>query len=374
MTIKNKKRILTIHKILGLATGIVLFIVGVTGCVYAFRSEIENIYDTYKYVEIQQKKKLTASTIKVIAEKEIPNKEIHGVVFGENDKAVEVVFFQREPTLFYQSLFINPYNGKVLKQIDRTRGFFAFVINGHTRLWLPKKIGSLIVSYATLLFFVLIISGLLLWMPKNKKGWKQRVNFDWKETTRWKRKNFDIHTVVGFYISTLGLMFAFTGCVMAFNWFYFIAYKGVGGTKNPQFVTPNNLTKLKLKKDDKLYDKLIPNLKNKYKKADSFELHFPENDSISILVEVNNSKGLYYDRDYLFFDQNNLKEIETTSLYGKYKHAKFADKLIRMNYDIHIGAIGGITGKIIAFLASLVCASLPVTGILLWYGRKYKKR
>ena len=45
-----------------------------------------------------------------------------------------------------------------------------------------------------------------------------------------------------------------------------------------------------------------------------------------------------------------------------------------MNYDIHIGAIGGIAGKIIAFLVSLLTASLPVTGVLLWYGRNYKKK
>ena len=44
-----------------------------------------------------------------------------------------------------------------------------------------------------------------------------------------------------------------------------------------------------------------------------------------------------------------------------------------MNYDIHVGAIGGILGKIIAFIASLVIASLPLTGFLIWWGRKKKK-
>jgi uncharacterized iron-regulated membrane protein len=43
-----------------------------------------------------------------------------------------------------------------------------------------------------------------------------------------------------------------------------------------------------------------------------------------------------------------------------------------MNYDIHVGAIGGLTGKIIAFIASLVCASLPVTGFLIWWGKRRK--
>jgi len=45
-----------------------------------------------------------------------------------------------------------------------------------------------------------------------------------------------------------------------------------------------------------------------------------------------------------------------------------------MNYDIHTGAILGLPGKILAFFASLICASLPVTGFYIWYGRKYKKK
>ena len=89
---------------------------------------------------------------------------------------------------------------------------------------------------------------------------------------------------------------------------------------------------------------------------------------------MSNSEGLYYDSDYRFFDQNTLEEIESNAIFGKYKDAKFADKIIRMNYDIHVGAIGGIVGKIIAFIISLITASLPVTGILLWYGKKIKRK
>jgi uncharacterized iron-regulated membrane protein len=45
-----------------------------------------------------------------------------------------------------------------------------------------------------------------------------------------------------------------------------------------------------------------------------------------------------------------------------------------MNYDIHVGAIGGITGKVIAFLASLMAASMPVTGFMIWWGRRKKTK
>ncbi|WP_312365613.1 PepSY-associated TM helix domain-containing protein, partial [Sphingobacterium sp.] len=44
------------------------------------------------------------------------------------------------------------------------------------------------------------------------------------------------------------------------------------------------------------------------------------------------------------------------------------------NYDIHVGKIAGRTGMWIAFVTSLICASLPVTGFYIWYGRKFKKK
>ncbi len=371
----TRKTILQLHKILGLTTGIVLFIVSITGCLWVFKEEIESFYDDYKYVNPEKKEFITASKVKNIAEQSIPNKTIHGVIYGQPNEAIEVVFYEAQPELFYQSLFLNPYTGDVIKKIDNDAGFFAFILRGHIQLWLPDAIGSRVVSYSILLFLIIMISGLFLWWPRNKKNWQQRFKFDWNTKTRWKRKNFDVHTITGFYISSFGLILAFTGCVMAFNWFYFIAYVAAGGDKAPQFITPESTVAYVDKtNNDPPYNQLIPMLYKRYKYAKSYELHYPENDTTSILVEVSNTKGLYYNMDYLFFDQNTLKEIETPSIYGKYEDAKFADKVIRMNYDIHIGAIGGIAGKIIAFLVSFICASLPVSGALLWYGRAYKNR
>jgi hypothetical protein len=44
---------------------------------------------------------------------------------------------------------------------------------------------------------------------------------------------------------------------------------------------------------------------------------------------------------------------------------KFANKIIRLNYDIPIGATGGITRNVIAFITSSLIESLPVIGTLL---------
>ncbi|WP_250433751.1 PepSY-associated TM helix domain-containing protein [Hanstruepera flava] len=368
-----KKFIFQLHKILGLTTGLVVFIVAITGCCWAFRDEIESTYDDYKKVQPQDLSILTPTQVKELAKAVFPNNTIHGTVFKKADDAIEVIFYDAEPE-FYQSVFLNPYSGNVIKVDNHLSGFFAFILKGHMRLWLPKAIGEQVVGASILIFILIIISGFILWMPKKRKNIKQRLKFDWKKTTRWKRKNFDLHTVVGFYVCSLALLLAFTGSIISYNWLKYVVYKSAGGDKVPAFVIPeNNSTPTE---NDSIIpmDYLIVKLQKENPNAEAFELHYPKTKEESVYVEVSNSKGLYYDADYRFFDQNTLEEIETPGVYGKYKDTQLAEKILRMNYDIHIGAIGGLAGKIIAFLVSLLTASLPVTGILLWYGRTYKKK
>jgi uncharacterized iron-regulated membrane protein len=45
-----------------------------------------------------------------------------------------------------------------------------------------------------------------------------------------------------------------------------------------------------------------------------------------------------------------------------------------MNYDIHIGNILGLPGRIAMFFAALIGASLPITGFYIWWGRKRKHK
>ncbi|BDD06764.1 membrane protein (plasmid) [Aureibacter tunicatorum] len=366
---RSKKNWYNWHLYLGLITGVVVFVVSVTGCCWAFKEEIESLDAWHLSVKEESKPFIAATKAKEIALTALPGRHIHGIIYGDKSQSLEVVFYEEEPE-FYHSVYLNPYSGEVIRVKDHFKGFFAFVLKGHTRLWLPKDIGENIIALSTLIFLSMVISGIVLWWPKNKKGLKQRLVFLWKSTTKWKRKNFDLHTIIGFYASSLAFALAFTGCVMAYGWFYFIVFKATGGDKNPRFVYPENISKAGV--PVKPIDELVPILMDRYSEAKSYELHFPENDTTGILVEMANSDGLHYDMDYRFYDQRTLEELSTNSIYGAYENADFADKVIRMNYDIHIGAIGGLAGKIIAFIASLLAASLPVTGFLMYWGRKKK--
>jgi len=78
----------------------------------------------------------------------------------------------------------------------------------------------------------------------------------------------------------------------------------------------------------------------------------------------------YHNSHSLIFDENSG---ELLHVHGQ-KDKNFGEKVVGANYDIHVGSILGIWTKILAFIISLICASLPVTGFLVWYGRRKKNR
>ena len=115
-------------------------------------------------------------------------------------------------------------------------------------------------------------------------------------------------------------------------------------------------------------------MKAEHPNAVSLEVHAIESDSASIGANTNTREGVYWSTDYRYFDQYTLAEIPANNIYGRLKDADFADKMIRMTYDIHTGGIFGFGGKVIAFILSLVAASLPITGTLVWWGRRNKAK
>lgn len=363
-----KKIVGKVHLWLGLASGIIVVFLGITGCILAFETEIESL-QSFRRVRPENKAFLPPSKMLDIATAALPGKKAHGVSYGDRDKPAVVSYYDLD---YYYLAFINPYSGEVLKLKNMDRDFFRIVINGHFYLWLPPAIGQPIVASATLVFLVMLITGIILWWPRNKSAAKQRFSIKW--SAGFKRKNYDLHNVLGFYTTWIAVFIAITGLVWGFEWFsnglYFISS---GGKQMVLFEeSPSDQSKGPLAGAPAI-DQLWERFKNETGPGKSVEVHFPGSDSTAVEVALNPAEGTYWKADYRYFDQYSLEEIEVKHPYGKFANASVADKIMRMNYDVHTGQILGLPGKILAFLGSLVAASLPVTGFLIWRGRRRKK-
>ncbi len=217
-----KKVLHFLHLWLGIGSGIIVFILAVTGCIYAFQLEIQDATQSFRFVEPQNKPFLAPSEFKVIAEKALPNKKLHSVQYADKKTAAVITFFNFDPEYYYL-MFVNPYTGEVLETRNMDSDFFRFILMGHYYLWLPPTIGQPIAASATLIFVFMLLSGLVLWWPKNKAALKQRFKVKWD--AQWRRKNYDLHNVLGFLLDSScayyclyrfdhGLSMVFKKCVL----------------------------------------------------------------------------------------------------------------------------------------------------------------
>lgn len=369
---KIKKLIGRIHLWLGLTTGIIVCFLGITGCILVFQVEIENLTQSYRFVQPKVQPYLPPSYFQQKSSAALPGKFAHNLTYLTGNKSA-IVSFYKEGEDYYYLLFFNPYTGELLKTKDMSKDFFRIVLNGHFYLFLPPGIGQPIVATATLLFLILLISGLILWWPRNKAARKQRFSVKWR--AKFKRLNYDLHNVLGVYVLVVGVCFAITGLVWGFVWFqktyYWVSSGGKKLTEYYEATSPgyDSLINGHQVKYTQL-DQIWKTLQKEYPGAAKYDIHFPANVKEAIAVSANPSENTYWKADYRHYDQHNLQEIKVNHLYGRYSDAAVADKLQRMNYDLHVGAVGGLPTKVLAFFASFIIASLPITGFYIWWGRK----
>lgn len=363
MTVKKIFR--KIHLYLAVASGLVVFIVCITGALWSFSPEIENLTQAYRHVKIEDKEWVPAIQLKSIAEKHTGGQANH-IYFWGNDKAATV---DVERDNIEYTVYINPYNRKVLKVKDDSSGFFPFILQGHYELWLGDT-GTIIIKWSTFIFFLMLVTGIILWWPRNKSARKQRFRIKWKASP--KRLNYDLHNVLGFYACWILLFSTLTGLVWTFEFVYKAEHwLANGGKVVPQSPRPiSDITKTASVKNKTIDDILLKYLQQ-YESTHLSRVVFPKADSdvYSIMIFPDNN---LYSYDQYFFDRYTLEEIPVSSN-GLYNKASTSEKLDRMNYDIHIGNILGLPGRIAMFFAALIGASLPFSGFYIWWGRIKKK-
>lgn len=376
-----KKLIGKIHLWLGLASAVIVFIVSVTGCIYVFSREVtEAKRHDAMYVEKKGENPLPAHQVWEIAQQYLGNEKKIGWanIYNSPDKSWVFSSYKANNDAityfgiidYYTSVYIDPYTGEVKAEYNEKYDFFNIIKMLHWSLLLKTPIGQPIVGWGTLIFVILLISGLVLWWPKSFRSAKNLFGFRWKKSTPGHRKIYDLHNVLGFYSLIFALIIALTGMVWSFKWFQAAVYVAAAGTTTPPDRSQEKSVPEKIGAINPM-DEAFSFTRENYANAAGFRIVPPADSLAPLNVYVQQKEGLYYQTHALQFDQYSGKLLKER----KHNDKNAGEKLITANYDIHVGSIGGIPGKIVAFLVSLISASLPVTGFLVWWNkRKQRKR
>ena len=361
-----RKAIGKLHLWLGLATGLIVLIVSLSGAVFVFQDELRDLTQPWRKVTVQARPMLPPSVLQATATRAKPGFAASWTTYNGPDRST-AVYLSKGEEVYYA--FLNPYTGQLLHVQNLRSDFFTLVQYLHMYLLLPPAIGKWVVDIAVITFVVMLVSGIVLWWPRNKAARKQRFSVKWDASP--KRRNYDLHSVLGFYVSGLALVLALSGLCISYEWLM----EGVGTLANggssiaAENAEPKVDTLLTARPASPVVDIAFARLRQQSPRAEMLLIGPTTNAAAPVWCTAYAKSLHYYHRDeYRFHPRTGqllLAQLHDSKSNGK--------KLADMNYDLHTGLILGLGGKIIAFIVSLLAASLPVTGTVLWWGRRHKK-
>ncbi|NML58226.1 PepSY-associated TM helix domain-containing protein [Chryseobacterium cheonjiense] len=382
-----KKWSAKLHLWFGLSVGIIVFIVSLSGTLYVFKDEIQGILrkdavyikdetiaqQPLPILALKEKVAQTLSEKFPVTSVEIPldKNKCYEFLYYEKDKNAWNYF---DEVKINKLVYVNPYNGEILGVYNEKYDLFPILKAIHWSLLLKADWGKYVVGIPTVLFIIMLITGIILWWPKNKNARKGRLRFNWKEVKTWKRKNYDLHNILGFYASFIALIVSLSGIYFSFPWVKNAFNLALSGSpelpKEKEIKSPDSASSV----SKSVFDLTAKETKKLYGASSGFRI--PLNgknkkgkDLKNIPVTVYGEDGRFAVRSQVVFDKYSGELL----MNKPHQQLTNAEKYANANYDIHTGSYFGIFGKILWFVTGLVCTALPITGFLIWLGKKKKK-
>jgi len=364
-----KKNIGFLHLWLGLLSGLIVFIVSLTGSILVFEDEIDSFINPefYKVSAIGTKKLPVDVHVKLIQQKY--NIKAFDRIQTFEDPQRTVIITGTGPDKKNEMIFsVDPYTGKILGKVAEKSRFFSIVLDLHRQL-IMGDVGQFITGCSCLIFVFMLFSGLILWWPKKMKNLKQRLTVKWKAS--FKRVNWDFHSTFGFYSFLFLLILSLTGLTWSFKWFESGIYLLADGTAKKPSAKVENPTKVDPNLDKTyFYQNILSKTDSIYKYKGNTQIRVPSDTINSIMViKLDIEKSIPNISSMAYFDKYTGEILKVRP----YESFSDGDKVRRLIYPIHTGSIFGYPTKILAFLVCLFALTLPVSGLLIWLGRKKKK-
>lgn len=355
-----------LHLWLGLPAGLIILIVCITGCIMAFEDELEPILFKQRYqVEESAKSILPIDNIVGLSQAVFPKDKVARIIIPEeSSRSVEVRLGTKEKGL--KTVFINPYNGEILFKGNYNDRFFETVRRLH-RVLLLDEFGKVITGISCVICFFLVISGIVIWWPANKKAMKQRFKIKWDASG--KRLTWDLHAVSGFYISIFLSVITLTGLVWSYDWVDNLIFKLADGKPKKEEKIKNLASEII--NDPGLYQNVYQQINKIYAGPGITTINVPAKAGQALAVQKELTDRLVIVGDGAYFDSRSGELIKKQP----FASLSTGSQIRKMNLPIHAGTILGWPTKLLAFLVTLFTASLPITGTLIWWkrGKKTKK-
>ncbi|QZE15111.1 PepSY domain-containing protein [Halosquirtibacter laminarini] len=357
-----------LHLWIGLSSGLILFIVSLSGTMFVFADEvIDWCAGDAKYVQVEEgQKKLPPSVLIASFHERYPERGIfYFDTYKKRERSFRVASNRDKKDFAYT--YINPYTGDVIKTSRSYWFFYTVAARIHAHFMVPKY-GHYIVSYATLLFFFELLGGLILWYPRRWNRSSRKSSFTVKLGGKLQRKFYDIHKVIGFYVLVPSLIICITGLCMGFPSWNKIAQSSFDGTTGVWKKSREYMPKYEENRKRLDLDNIVSKLQDDNSTAEVLRVGLP-------FMNPNQTYYMIIQGAWIGIKCFDDAELFYVNRYNG-KRIVFPERLIRafevdqVIFNFHVGHWMGLWGKIFTFIIGLIMTSMPVTGFVIWLNRR----
>lgn len=357
-----RKALFQVHLWLGIALGLYYVLVGLTGSIIVYKKEMERamIPALVRVEPGSQRGSLTAMIDKV--KSAYPQASLSNI-YTYWEPGDTWSFRMQSKTEGRIQVYVDPYRLEVVGE-DRYRDkFLQWVYDLHVNL-LMGNWGEWLNGWGGVTLTVVSLSGLVVWWP-GRRWWRQ--GFRYETRARWKRQNYDLHKLAGFYSAILLVVVALTGAYFPFadEYHRFIAWV----TQGPSQLNAPRVKPLEGQPNVPLDQVLavavaaipggVPTLfRPAAKPGEVHTLHHR-------LPGDWRTQG-----DNAVYIHPQTAEIVRITYH---RDLPFGVRLQRDMFGLHFGTFAGHYSRVLWVLLGIVPALLFVTGLLMWWNRSLSK-
>lgn len=371
-----------LHIWLSIPFGLVISITCFTGAVLIFETEItESVQREYYYVKSVKSEPLPLDELLNRVEPTLKEgQRITGVTISDDPERTYKVNLSQPKRA---AIYVDQYSGEVLGEAGRLEFFRTMFLlhrwlmdsrpeDGSAIFW-----GKMIVGVSTLMFVIILLSGIVIWVPKSIKAWKNRSKI--AVTKGWHRFWYDLHVAGGIYATLLLLAMALTGLTWSFEWYRNDFYKLFGveiQEKSQSAEAPKQERDVQRERGVRgavhtvdispyiAWERAYRNVREVVEPGTRITISQGSAD-VSLAGWGNQRASDKYNFD------SATGEITSVELYSDSQRSR---KIRGWIFSVHVGNWGGILTRILWFLAAMIGATLPLTGYYLWIKRKFFRK
>jgi sulfite reductase (NADPH) flavoprotein alpha-component len=372
-----KAVLLQVHSIAGLILALLLALIALTGSVMSFEDEIvAHLNAGIMQVVPRQAPALMPDELVARLEAGHDVGKVAAIMLSSDPSAaVRVRFGRDEQGALRTSLYVDPYDGRVLGSA-RGEEFFATVRRLHRWLLIPgdaKGWGRQVTGIAALGLIVMLVSGLVLRWPRRASSLKVWLKPDLGLSGRGLHRS--LHAVIGTWVLPIYLVMTLTGLWYSFDWYkdgvvWLLSRPHVAAAKMQpkQPRTPGRSDPVQSMGFDRAWATFQREEGDRFSRA---LLMLPAGPGTAIRIRSwGRDSTLDTTRDEFRVDA--VTGLLLSS--DRYADKTFGERIIANVLDIHRGAILGWPGKLAFMIAAALMPLFAVTGLLLYLSRRKLRR